>query len=232
MKSFIPWICAALLCSCTTLRKSTGHDLNDGYYRVLEKNKPPRKVYLQVTDDSLFLYPSPLQPGRPSTQSFSLNRYPADSLLKPVVLLRTSMDLDLTTILLKYRFSTPALPNQLNSNLNAALYVGYRRDYFRFRESKDPLGKRHREINHFELDIGPFAGIGATAINPSTTEGQVAEEYDGVVLQKGVAVFFGGSRFSIGIGLGFDGLLDHKKNVWIYQNKPYLGLMIGLNLTN
>lgn len=218
--------------SCTSLRETSVHELDDGYYRVTEKNKAAEKIYLQVTEDSLLLFALPLHPGQGAGRTVSLNRIPADSLSKPLLLQHSSVDIDLTTILLKYRFRRPSLPGQLNSNFNAALYIGYRRDYYRFRDRKDPLGNRTREMHHFEIDIGPFAGIGATAINPSTTAGLVAEEYDGVLLQKGLAVFVGGGRFSLGLGLGFDGLLNHHRHEWIYQEKPYIGLLIGLNLGN
>jgi hypothetical protein len=226
--------CAILFvaCSCTSLRKTTVHELDDGYYRVMGKEQAGRKMYLQVSDDSLFLFNLPLKTGQYPVQTISLSRYPQDSLKRPLLLLYNSLDIDLTTILLKYRFRRPALPGQLNSNFNAALYLGYRRDYFRFRDRRDALGNRQREIHHFAVDFGPFAGIGATAINPSTTHDRVAEEYDGVVLQKGIAVFIGSSRFSIGIGLGFDGLLNRHRQYWIYQERPYIGLLIGLNLSN
>lgn len=230
MKRFVSWTVAALLSSCTLVQKSTNHGLNDGRYRVLEKHQPSRSYYLQVTDDSLFLHALPLQTGKAAIRTISMAPFPDDSLSTPLLLLRRSVDLDLSTILFKYRFRRPSLPTQLNSNLNAAFYTGYRLDYFRFHDSNDPLGKRRREMNHFEIDMGFFAGISAVAINPSTTGGRVTDEYDGVVFQKGVAVFIGGSRFSIGAGLGFDGLLNPHRHDWIYQEKPYIGLLIGLNL--
>lgn len=31
-------------------------------------------------------------------------------------------------------------------------------------------------------------------------------------------------------GLGFDTLLDRNAQFWIYQERPWLGLMLGLNL--
>ncbi|MFN0013356.1 MAG: hypothetical protein ACKVU2_02310 [Saprospiraceae bacterium] len=41
---------------------------------------------------------------------------------------KTSIDLDLTTILFKYRPAETDLPAQLNSQFNFAVYSGYRRD--------------------------------------------------------------------------------------------------------
>ena len=35
---------------------------------------------------------------------------------------------------------------------------------------------------------------------------------------------------TVGFGVGWDYLTDRDKNIWIYQNKPWIGLTLGLNL--
>jgi len=37
-------------------------------------------------------------------------------------------------------------------------------------------------------------------------------------------------NISIAMGIGFDFLLDGNRDVWIYQNKPWLGFAVGINL--
>jgi hypothetical protein len=78
--------------------------------------------------------------------------------------------------------------------------------------------------------VGLFAGIGITAMNPTVTNNQIDQEYDGIVFQKGVAGFVGMRRITLGLSLGFDNLLDANKHLWAYQQKPWIGLMLGINL--
>ena len=86
-------------------------------------------------------------------------------------------------------------------------------------------------MNHTEIDAGAFAGLGTTPINASVTENNVTAEYDGLVLQKGVAVFIGIQNLSIGVGLGWDQLMDKYRIYWIYREKPWIGLVLGLKLS-
>ena len=215
------------------MKKTTVHDLESGFYTA-KTGATTQRVYAAICDTALRLYPaaSKKPPSLSPLISLSLNPLPSDSLAGPLLLKRVSMDFDITTVLLKFRFSRSGLPAQLNSSFNAAFYLGYRRDYFRFRDQTDPLGIRTRDQHHFEIDFGPFAGIGAAPVNPTTTRGRVNEEYDGVIWQKGLALFIGSGNFSVGLGMGFDGLLNRHRHQWIYQEKPWLGLLVGLNLTN
>jgi len=87
-----------------------------------------------------------------------------------------------------------------------------------------------RQINHFGFSGGLFLGLGNTALNPSTTDNNISIEYDGLVLQKGIAGIVAVNKLTIGVSLGFDKLLDKNSKTWIYQNKPWFGLMLGLNL--
>ncbi len=221
---------------CNAVKQSATHDLLDGFYTMKSQDGDKEKVYSDIEDSSITIYPFLASAGKqPDTAHPAVfYRYTpgAAGVQTPLKLVKHSVDIDVTTILLKYRFSTSTLPNQLNANLNAAVYAGYRTDFFTFHDTQDPLHRSTRNVSHFEFDLGVFAGIGITPINSSVTGGQLDVEYDGVVFQKGVAFFMGSRQLTLGIGLGFDGLLDKNKSAWIYQEKPWLGLLIGLNLSN
>lgn len=92
------------------------------------------------------------------------------------------------------------------------------------------FGSFDRYSNHYGLTVGVFSGFGSTLIGPWFTKDQVQLEYDGVVWTNGVAVSIAFNYLTIGLGLGWDKLLDTNKSVWIYQNKPWLGLVLGINL--
>jgi hypothetical protein len=229
---YLSWL-ALLLYSCAAVKTTSVHELESGFYTA-RSGSLIKPVYARISADEIMLLP--LEPGKkPGTAPWlTITRadIPADSLTQPLVLIRRSVDLDLTTVLLKFRFPQTVLPAQLNSHFNAALYAGLRKDWYHFRDHTDPLGRRVRKQTHREIDLGPFIGFGATAVNPSTTASRITEEYDGVVLQKGLALFIGSGQLTIGLGLGFDGLLSQHRRVWIYREKPWLGFLIGLNLAN
>jgi hypothetical protein len=147
------------------------------------------------------------------------------------MLMKTSVDIDLISVLFKYHFSTPTIPNQFSETFNAAVHAGVRKDFFHFRNHRTPLQTNLQHMNHFEIDGGVFAGLGTTLINPSVTENNLAVEYDGLVLQKGVAAFIGVQNFTIGVGWGSDQLLDKNHTYWIYSGKTWLGVIIGLKLS-
>lgn len=212
---------------CGTLQKATTHGLSDGKYR-LGPNQQRQEAFLSVAEDSLVICPvkgKPLPPDSATVFYFNSDH-------PPLKLSKTSIDFDIATILFKYRFKTNTLPAQANSNLNLAGYIGYKKEFFRFSSRKRPSGSFKTERLHYSLDAGLFTGFGSTTMNASTTNGYLATEYDGFIWQNGVATFVGFDIFTFGIGLGFDTLLDNNRKDWIYNGKPWLGLMIGLTLQN
>jgi len=71
-----------------------------------------------------------------------------------MVFKKQSLDVDITSILLKYRPSVYGLPAQLTTDLNMALYVGWRHDYFHLMSKKDPLGRSYHKISNHGYDFG------------------------------------------------------------------------------
>lgn len=219
-----------LLAGCATIEQSTTHGLTEGKYKAkTASDKQP--VYAVVTADSMHLYQilsnKPLKADTQQVRSFC---YTQSGSQLPPRLSKTSMDIDLTTVLLKYRFKQATLPNQVNANLNVNLYVGWRKDYYSFQDARSPMNLSSRKENHFQFDVGLFAGFGISAINPTVTNNQLDQEYDGFIFQKGIAGFIGMKRITLGLSVGFDNLLDPNKHIWAYQQKPWIGLMLGINL--
>jgi hypothetical protein len=221
------------LTACSTVQQSTTHGLSTGKYVQVDPQGEKTNVYAEVDEDSIHLYP--LKSIRPAVvdphRRSSYNLYATSAVPMPR-LTKTSLDVDVSTAIFKYRFARQGVPNQLSANLNANIYAGWRRDYFSFHDNYSPTGKSARTIQHFEFDMGIFAGLGTTAINPTTTSNHVNGEYDGMIFQKGIALFMGVQRLTLGLGLGFDTLLDNNRTWWIYNQQPWLGLLIGLNLSD
>lgn len=140
------------------------------------------------------------------------------------------MDIDFLAIPLKYRLANSGVPAQLNTEINASAYFGLRTDRFSIGYEPSPLGIQERVIKHFGFSFGVLTGVGSTLVNPTTTNDQTVQEYDGIVWTKGVAGIFAINTFTIGVSIGFDNLLDQNRTIWIYESKPWLGFTLGLNL--
>lgn len=143
---------------------------------------------------------------------------------------KPSFDIDVLTIPFKYRPGTAGIPQQLNTSFQGALYIGGRRDVFRIKYKQTPLGNYRKRFNHLGYSVGVFSGLGSALINESVTAGIVTYEYDGLLLLNGVAGIVGVNNFTLGLAVGTDFLMDRNRREWIYQHKPWVGLVFGLNL--
>jgi hypothetical protein len=219
--------------SCTPVEKIAFHDLSSGYYKLKTPENEPSKIYVKVYDDSITVYKTNDE-GRKITVDTAAHRGASISAIRKgdpfygSCFVKNSADIDLSTVLLKYRPARGGVPNQLNANLNAAIYVGFRKDYYKMVTRDSPLHEESTFCSHVGFDFGLFAGFGITQINPTVTNDRVTQEYDGIIFQKGVGLFMTLERMSVGIVLGFDNLMDSNKSVWLYNQKPYLGLSLGI----
>jgi hypothetical protein len=219
--------------SCVSIERIARHDFNSNYFKLKTEGNEPRSIYADVSGDSITIYPvifegNLKQPDTNHPVSFNLMNVKTGDNFSRSTFVYKSVDIDLSTILFKYRPEKQGVPGQLNFNLNGAIYTGIRRDFYRITPYKSPLKVETSYINHIGFDAGFFAGIGTTAVNPTVTLNKIDQEYDGLVFQKGIAAFITFGNFSVGLACGFDNLLDKNKSVWIYNQKPYLGIVIGI----
>lgn len=219
----------ALFTSCSTLEKAALHGLNSGYYRTGTKGNTA-KVYVDVSEERIDIYPT--IHGTPDKAPYlKIPLQNPDSLpATPVKLKRQSLDIDITAILLKYRPAVSGQPPQLVTDLNIAMYAGWRFDNYTIQSRTDALGKRHHRVSNFAYDIGIFAGPGTTPVNPFSTLNRISNEYNGMTIQAGVAAFIESNMASFGLALGWDYLLSRDKALWIYQTKPWVGFVVGIAL--
>ncbi|MBC7651910.1 MAG: hypothetical protein H7101_09180 [Deinococcales bacterium] len=213
-----------LLASCATLKDNAKYVLADGKYQ-LQTGKEKSLCYVENNIDSINIYYLP---------SKAYTNLPVQStvhILQTYKLVMPSLDIDILTALFKIRPQIAnVLPTQLNANFNGNIYIGYRKDIYKIYYTKNALGNSQRQINHFGFSGGLFFGLSNTALTPSTTNSGIATDYDGMVLQKGVAGIFAVNKLTIGLSVGVNNLLDRNKAFWIYEQKPWFGLMLGLNL--
>jgi hypothetical protein len=218
---------------CVPFDKIYSHDFNSGYFKLKSNGSKPEKIYLNLTEDSLFVYPvinknKSVVLDTIGIRADKISSVSQGSSIYQSTFIKTSADVDLSTVIVKYRPAVANVQSQLNSNVNGILYAGFRKDFFRIKSHTSPLRDLNTFIRHTGFDFGFFAGIGITPVNPTVTMNRTTQEYDGIVFQKGISVFGTFENMSIGIALGFDNLLDNNKNIWIYNQKPWIGIVLGI----
>jgi len=201
-----------LAASCTTHK----YELTDGKYRFLKEGKYiPIRLYVQ--DDSVAIF------ARKGDEAVQREKFGTEKFLKQ------SLDVDINTVLFKFRPANASLPKQLTADFNGNVYLGYRLDKFGIRHQQTPVGIK-KQTQHFALSAGTFVGMGATQVTPWTTNNAITREYSGLVFSNGISVLSGINNLTVGVSIGWDHLNGRDKQKWIYQREVWYGLTLGLNL--
>ncbi|MBC3787787.1 hypothetical protein FHK02_4320 [Spirosoma sp. LMG 31448] len=152
------------------------------------------------------------------------------AMYSPLTFQRSEVDVDVFTLPFKIRPAQGNLPSQLNANFNAALYIGRRIDLYNYRWQPVSPTFAVRQLRSRGFGYGVFIGLGSVAINDFVTRSPVGIEYEGVILNAGVAAIYDARIFNVGLAVGIDQLTDRNRHQWIYQQKPWFGVLFGLNL--
>ena len=224
-----------LLASCQGIKQSSKYGFTEGYYKSRLFHKKVKSLYVIPGDDSIKVYSLKKRDKTiPDTVnklkiSFPKNGKPAE--FNNYLFKQGSLDVDVLSILLKYRPAVRGFPNQLNTSiLNGAFYLGHRIDFYRLSYKRSPLQAYQRNITHYGFSYGLFTGIGAARIDEYVTLNNVQIQYDGFVNPSGIAAIIAVNKLTCGLTLGIDHLLDKNNKFWIYQGKLWVGLSVGLNL--
>jgi hypothetical protein len=213
-----------LFSSCKILQPSMTNVLENGDYVLSNTDSNSKKVYLNNHNEDLVIssYESD------STELHLSNE--SNNFLRTIFLNQKNLlDIDLITTPVKFRPVQSMMQPQLNSSLNASIYIGLRNNY-NLISYKKGYNKYQRYISSYGLSYGLFAGLSNTSMNPWVTNENISKEYDGVVFTKGVSGIIGLNKFTIGLSIGIDNLLDPNKKYWIYEGKPWAGVSFGLNI--
>lgn len=222
--------------SCSILRENPKYEFADGKYASKVFGKGINNVYVENEGEIVHVYPIK-QNGLKQPVIDTLKHKPLnfgesemDTIAVRPLFRQTSFDIDFLTIPFKYRFPQEDFPRQFTTSLNGGIYFGYRSDLYVLHYETNSLGISKRTSTHFGFSFGGFTGLGGTAMNPWVTNNRIAIEYDGVVWTKGVTGIIGLNNFTTGLAVGWDHLLDRNMAYWIYQGKPWIGFVFGLNL--
>jgi hypothetical protein len=227
-------ISVVLLESCLTLKESPKFGFNEGYYKSRIHHKKEKKVYVVPDGDTIKVYTKKTikqamtDTLRPSKIAFPDDRKPDE--FEHYVFKSNTHDIDLITTFLKYRPTLGSSPYQFAGiPFNMSAYIGYRSDSYHLVYKETPLHQFKRNVLHYGFSVGVFTGLGSANINVVTPDSTTISN-DGMINLSGVAAFLAIERFTYGISLGVDHLLDKNRKHWKYQGKPWIGLSLGFNL--
>jgi hypothetical protein len=203
----------------TITAKSLAGNVKAAVLSTEERNKI-RNITVEQTDSLITFTPSreDLPTTKVSIQNF-----------EKLQLHWHTFDIDILTIPFKIRPSVQGFPEQLNANFSAALYLGRRRDIYRIQTTLKNT-KRTTKISGVGFGYGGFIGLGGVTMNPFVTQGKIIYEYDGLVINSGIAAIYDAKKFNIGLAVGTDYLVDNNRKDWIYQQKPWFDVLLGINL--
>lgn len=228
-------LAVGLFPSCGAIRKGLSHGLTDGHYRTKAADGARQWVYLDVEPDSLTAYSVTRAETGDLIDTTEGKVYRSGPVLMdgncgPKRFVKHGIDLDLMYAMLKYRPARSGVPPQFDTGLNGSIYLGYKTERFTLDCVRDPLGRQERVLRMADLDMGAFLGLASTTMNASVTDPSIEIEYTGVALTSGVGIFTRVGNLGFGITCGTDHLLDGYGRQWIYQDRLWLGLSIGVNL--
>ncbi|MCC3155840.1 hypothetical protein LJ737_01230 [Hymenobacter sp. 15J16-1T3B] len=224
---------ALLLGGCATVGNLTRvTQLPAGQYTVRATDDPdlraalPRRALHQVYQlgDTLRFDQAAGPDSTPTQRLYrlALHRY--------VLLQARRFDVDVFTIPFKVRPARAGVPVQLNTNFNGALYLGRRLDFYRLSAYRGPAGRVLPAVRATGFGYGGFVGLGSAFITGDVTRQTPGPEYEGFVLHAGAAGIFDARVFNVGLAVGLDHLLGPDGPVWIYQHRPWFGILFGLDL--
>lgn len=226
-----PFFC--FFSACNVLKPTSYNEL-DGELYSMKRDSTVEKIFLLVEDDVFKIHPIKEKETSTIYDSVEKRIYPriVKEEIAPDLLefYNNGLNVEIITLPIKIRPPIQDVPAQLNCDFNGAVFVGYRFSKYTLSYSPIADGLYTRRISDYKFSCGCFIGIGSTMMSPTTTSHASDNEYDGVILQKGVAGNFEINNLTFGIALGFDNLLSKNRQIWIYENKPYLALSLGFNI--
>jgi hypothetical protein len=228
-----------MISSCSSLYNTSKYEFRDGEYYTSIFSEKKKKVYVQkVDDDTIAVYPvlefkdsTAIQLKQKTIYTGLQKKFKDGQTIHTFY--KPSFDMDVMTIPLLYRPAVPGgVPNQLITNFNGAIYVGYRTDAYKVEYTRTPFNNYKQEVKHYGVSSGVFLGLGSTTVDQyvlkNVSIGNL--EYEGVTVTSGIAATMALENLNFGISVGLGFLLDEYHTDWVYEGKPFIGLTLGINL--
>ncbi|MDD2246088.1 MAG: hypothetical protein PHI70_04185 [Proteiniphilum sp.] len=222
-----------ILPGCWTLKNTSTRKINNRFFK--QAGRPDSKdLFVKGDEDQVKIFRINSEDFTCELDSSTVEIYPLIVCEKDIVPRITfhekGFEMNFIMLPLKFRPAAKGVPSQLNCDFNGSIYTGFSKNRYNIDYLNHKTGLYVRNISKYEFSYGIYLGIGNTFISPTTTNHATDDEYDGVVLQKGIAVCLGYNNLKAGIAVGMDNLLGKDRKSWIYENRPYLAFTLGFNI--
>jgi len=122
---------------------------------------------------------------------------------------------------IRLKSTVDTLKNTVETGLNnIGVYLGYRLGFHKYKNGK------FRNLN---VILAPYLGPSAIKLKNSNTGVEIKDEVTKLGLTYGVAFLVKINKVNIGLAIGKDNIFGSKNESWIYEQKPYLGFVVGYN---
>lgn len=121
-----------------------------------------------------------------------------------------------------------SIPYQLSTSANAGFAVGWEFTHKVYGNIYDGSAFLKSRTRQFSFAPAVFIGPTTVGLKNENTNNRVGKDRTVMGLNAGGMLVFGIDKFNIGLATGCDiGLGSPSKN-WIYQGKPWFGLVVGI----
>lgn len=133
---------------------------------------------------------------------------------------------------IRTKLTTPALgdsfPTQVETNISFAFAGGYKISYNKFNAQANYLGLF---TDRYSFTPGLFFGLGAVDLQKSNTRNPIITfGRKSLTYSFGVFAVFGFNNLNFGYSFGMDHSTGDGSQGWVYQNKPWHGLTLGVDI--
>jgi hypothetical protein len=237
LRLFPFFLLAALIVlpGCWTLKNTSTQKINNRFFKQAGRTDS-KDLFVKGDEDQVEIFRINSKNFTCDFDSSTVEIYPLilceKNILPRITFHENAFKMNFITLPLKLRPAVKEVSHQLNCDFNGSICAGYSKNRYNIDYLNHKSGLYVRNISNYEFFYGLFMGIGNTFISPTTTDHAIDDEYDGVVLQKGIAVYMGYNNLKAGIAIGMDNLLGKDRKNWIYENRPYLAFTLGFNIEN
>jgi hypothetical protein len=133
------------------------------------------------------------------------------------------------SIPMKIRFKQDNFPPQINTSFNAGITYGFQFIQYKLRNEYYPNLTTTFLENKISFSIAGFGGLTPVTLTSSNTNNSIKVSEDVVGIDYGLVGVVSFNRLNFGLSLGCDTPLNKDGKNWIYNTKPWIGIVVGVD---
>ncbi len=136
------------------------------------------------------------------------------------------------TVPFKFRGAMNHIPYEVTTGVNVGIGYGIK---WKWSSLKPIYHKNQKKMvayvdDDFSFALLPFAGFTTIKQTPSNTNNNIESDRTIIGLNYGVSALTQFNKLTIGVAYGFDKGLGEGVIYWLYQDKNWIGLIVGLEI--